>query len=130
MKKNLTRVAAVSTVAALMGTAGAYAATKHEKVLLKDPAGNQLQAGSTTAFSIKTTCFTADCHATATVATKTKSTDYTYDDIERHSYHAQLGANEFRGYNPANPDSSDAFRKGAGPKGKNWVQSPGHLGSW
>jgi hypothetical protein len=126
MKKNLTRVAAVTAVA-LMGTAGAYAA-KHEKIMLKDPAGNQLVSGSTTAFSIKTTCFgTVGCHGTVGATDNTK---YSYDDIERHSYHAQLGANEFRGFNPANPDSPDAWRKGPGPKGKTWVQSPGHLGSW
>jgi hypothetical protein len=126
MKKNLTRVAAVSAVAALLGAAGAYAA-KHEKIMLKDPAGNQLLSGSTTAFSIKTTCFTGGCHGTVTATDNTK---YTYDQIERQSYHTSLGQNEFRGFNPGNPDSADAWRRGAGPKGKNWVQSPGHLGSW
>jgi hypothetical protein len=139
MKKNLTRVAAVSAMAALLGAAGAYAA-KHEKIMLKDPAGNQLMNGSTTAFSIKTTCFgTVGCHGNGTTEQVSglnggdptaPNVAYTYDQIESHNYHTQLGMNEFRGFNPTNPDSTDAWRKGAGPKGKNWVQSPGHMGSW
>jgi hypothetical protein len=119
--------AASALVVGVVGAAMA-APADHQKIVLKDPAGNALTQGSTTAFSIKTTCFgAAGCHGGAGA---TGNAVYTYDQIESTSYHSSLGANEFRGFNPANPDSSDAFRKGAGPKGKNWVQSPGHLGSW
>ena len=127
-KKVARHLLAASALA--VGVAGAaFAATSdHTKILLKDPAGNQLVSGSTTAFSIKTTCFgTAGCHGDAGAVGNAK---YTYDQIESHNYHTSLGANEFRGFNPGNPDSTDAWRQGAGPKGKNWVQSPGHLGSW
>lgn len=98
----------------------------HENIMLRKPDGTPIKAADTVnnAFSMKTTC--GACHGDKTNYPQLLS----YDEIERHSYHAQLGANEIRGFNPFNPDSSDAFRKGAGPVGKNWVQSPGHVGSW
>ena len=127
-RKKATRQLLVASALAV-GMAGAAVAAynpAHEKIMLKDPAGANITGDA--AYSIKTTCFgTAGCHGDAAA---TGNAVYTYDQIERHSYHAQLGANEFRGFNPANPDSTDAWRAGAGPKGKNWVQSPGHLGSW
>lgn len=126
-KKVARHILAASALA--VGVTGAAFAAKHEKIMLKDPANNQLTTGSTTAFSIKTTCFgTAGCHGDTTITGSTVK--YTYDQIERHSYHASLGANEFRGFQPENPDSADAWRGGASPKNKNWVQSPGHLGAW
>jgi hypothetical protein len=102
----------------------------HETIPLKNAAGTAIKATDTVgnAYSVKTTCFgTVGCHGDVNASGKAK---FSYDDIERHSYHAQLGANEMRGWNPANPDSTDAWRQGAGPQGKNWVQSPGHVGSW
>ncbi|WP_246014712.1 cytochrome C [Geomonas oryzae] len=109
------------------------AVSAHKAIPLKDPAGLAITKnadGSAKAFSIKTTCFgTAGCHGDAAAGTSSVL-KYTYNDIEKHSYHAQLGANEIRGFNPFNIDSTDAFRTGAGPQGKNWVQSPGHVGSW
>lgn len=133
MKRLTTKqfVAAAALVGLTAGVALAHNTSSglHQNIPLKDPSGNPIAATATTnnAFSIKQTCFgTAGCHGTASAPGNAK---YTYDQIERHSYHAQLGANEFRGYNPANPDG-DAWRSGAGPAGKNWVQSPGHVGSW
>lgn len=120
-------VSAAALIGLSAGTALAYNAS-HQTIVLKDPAGAPITAATAAnAFSIKTTCFGAvGCHGDATA---TGTNKFSYDDIERHSYHAQLGANEFRGWNPANPDG-DAYRAGAGPTGKNWVQSPGHVGSW
>jgi hypothetical protein len=129
--KALSKTVLLSTAALLFGTAGSAFAVynqAHENIVLKNAAGTAITemnaAGN--AFSMKQTCFgTAGCHGNGT-----GKLAYTYDQIERHSYHAQLGANEIRGFNPYNPDSTDAFRTGAGPQGKNWVQSPGHVGSW
>lgn len=136
MKQPTTRKALLSAVscAALLGVSAgvAFAAVPaHKAILLKDAAGLAITkdptTGSATAFSMKNTCFTGGCHGQAGTGSVM---NYTYDDIERHSYHAQLGANEIRGFNPFNIDSTDAFRTGAAAPGKNWVQSPGHVGSW
>ena len=136
MKQPTTRKALLSAVscAALLGVSAGVAfavVPAHKAILLKDAAGLAITkdpaTGSAKAFSMKNTCFTGGCHG----QTGTGSVlNYTYDDIEKHSYHAQLGANEIRGFNPFNIDSTDAWRTGAGPQGKNWVQSPGHVGSW
>ncbi|MSM39003.1 MAG: cytochrome C [Geobacter sp.] len=139
MKRRLTRralskTAALSTAAFVLGATGTAFALynqAHENIVLKNADGVAIKAtDAVNAFSIKNTCFgpagTTGCHGDATASGSLK---FSYDDIERHSYHAQLGANEVRGWNPANPDS-DAWRAGAGPQGKNWVQSPGHVGSW
>jgi hypothetical protein len=130
--RDLSKTVVLSTTALVFGVAGsAFAAynAAHENIVLKNAMGTAVKATDTAnAYSIKNTCFgTAGCHGDINAGGKMR---YGYDDIERHSYHAQLGANEIRGWNPANPDSSDAFRSGAGPQGKNWVQSPGHVGSW
>ena len=103
----------------------------HDNILLRDagPAGGALIApGSTRAFSMKNTC--GACHNGSTIAPATGKALLSYDQIERHSYHAQLAANEQRGWNNWNPDSSDPVVNGAGPQGKNWVQGPGHVGAW
>ncbi|WP_246038245.1 cytochrome C [Geomonas terrae] len=133
-KKTVLLTAASCAALIGVGTGMAMASVSaHKQIPLKDPSGAAITKngdGSAKAFSIKTTCFgTAGCHGD-TGAGASSVLKYTYDDIEKHSYHAQLGANEIRGFNPFNIDSSDAFRAGAGPQGKNWVQSPGHVGSW
>lgn len=126
-------IAAVSCLALLGAAAGTALASPndHTAIVLKDPAGTAISKnadGSAKAFSMKTTCFgAAGCHGGAGASGKAV---YTYNDIEQHSYHAQLGANEVRGYNPFNIDSTDKWRTSPGPVGKNWVQSPGHVGSW
>ncbi|AAR36618.1 cytochrome C [Geobacter sulfurreducens] len=137
MKRNRRHPAAgpvlISGAALIVGLASGSATAAynaaHKDIVLKNAAGSAIKATDTVnAFSIKNTCFgTAGCHGDTNAGGTLR---FSYDDIERHSYHAQLGANEIRGWNPWNPDSADAFRKGAGPVGKNWVQSPGHVGSW
>lgn len=100
---------------------------EHDDIILRDHTGTAInpKAATKNAYSSKGTC--GYCHGN-----KEKYPSlHSYDEIEKHSYHAQLGANEIRGFNPWNPDdSADPFRTGAGPIGKNWVQSPGHVGSW
>lgn len=129
-------IASVASAAALVGLAagGALAApANHSAIKLRDPAGAVItknQDGTAKAFSVKKTCFTTDCHNDGTTANGGGKAAFSYDDIERHSYHAQIGANEIRGFNPYNVDSDDKWRFSAGPQGKNWVQSPGHVGSW
>lgn len=88
----------------------------HPSVPLRDYNDNLIPAtgGLKAAYSAKNTC--GGCHH--------------YDQIEQHSYHAQLGANQWVGWNPFNPDSPNAYKSGVAAKGKNWVQSPGHLGKW
>jgi hypothetical protein len=133
MKRNSTRraILTAASCAALLGvgTGMALAApSDHSAILLKGAGGAAIAKnadGSAPAFSIKTTCFTSGCHGSAG-----GNASYSYDQIEQHNYHAQIGANEIRGFNPFNIDSTDKWRTGAGPQAKNWVQSPGHVGSW
>lgn len=141
MKRKSTRRAVISAVscAALFGVGAGMALAgpaNHSAIVLRNPAGNPVAVntdGSAQAFSMKQTCFTAGCHGSAA-----GKAAYSYDQIEKHSYHAQLGANEIRGFNPFNIDAwnpavnptGDKWRAGAGPQAKNWVQSPGHVGSW
>lgn len=134
MKQPTTRKAMLSAVscAALIGVSAGVAmaaVSAHQAIPLKDATGAAITINAATgegkAYSVKTTCFgTTGCHGAGTGVL-----DYSYDDIERHSYHAQLGASELKGFNAGNPDA-DAWRAGAGPGKKNWVQSPGHVGSW
>ncbi|ACM20094.1 cytochrome c, 1 heme-binding site [Geotalea daltonii FRC-32] len=110
------------------GTAAAYNPA-HNNILLRDAGSNIIAPGSTKAFSMKNTC--GACHNGSTIAPSTGKALQSYDQIERHSYHAQLAANEQRGWNSWNPDDSkDPVVSGAGPQGKNWVQGPGHVGAW
>lgn len=143
-KKGVAAIALSS--AALLGLAAGSALaynTSHDNIVLKDADGvkiTSLNSGNN-AYSAKTTCFTTGCHGSGT-----GTLQFTYDQIERHSYHAQNGTSEFKGYNPYNPDATvpefdkdgvatgnqipDAFRRGPSAKAKNWVQSPGHVGNW
>jgi hypothetical protein len=120
LKKEVVALAALTAGLAC----GAALAAPHDSIVLRDPSGAAITAATVNnAFSMKMTCGAAACHDGT-------SGRLSYDQIERHNYHAQIGSNEIRGFNPWNPDSTDAFRTGAGPVGKNWVQSPGHIGSW
>ena len=98
------------------GLAGTvYAApAAHSDIVLKDHTGAALAADSTTAYSAKQTC--GACHNYAT--------------IEKHATHAQLDANNIVGWNPYNPDSKVGAKSNVNSKGKNWVQSGGHMGKW
>ena len=117
MKKWYTKglfVATALTGAALMFSSMQAQAFTHDGVTLRDETGAALTVDPITAvgpaYSAKATC--GACHD--------------YDAIERHSFHAQLGANQHLGFN--------AFAYGnwnsVAPKGKTWVQSPGHAGKW
>ncbi|MCM2356887.1 MAG: cytochrome C [Geobacteraceae bacterium] len=113
------------------GTALAYNAA-HDNIVLKDAGGNNItMSGAGNAYSVQTTCFTASCHGTGS-----GSLAFTYDQMEKHNYHAMNGSNEVRGFNAWNPDGvlpngdADPLRRGVATQGKNWVQSPGHVGNW
>ena len=112
-KGQLLITALLTTMMFLVGSSCVFA---HPEVTLKNFADGNIPyaAGLQPAYSAKATC--GGCH--------------TYDKIEQHSYHAQIGANQFWGWNQFNPDSPNKFKTGVGSKGKNWVQSPGHLGKW
>ena len=99
----------------LFGLVG-IALAAHPDIHLKDVDGNWISSagGLQPAFSFKQTC--SGCH--------------NYQEIEQHSYHTQVSANQFVGWNVWNPDSASKFKKGPAAKGKNWVQSPGHFGKW
>lgn len=136
LKKAASRSAVLPAAALLVGLAGgtalAYNAS-HNDIVLKDAAGSVITSLTGNAYSVKKTCFdTVGCHGTGSTGTL----KLTYDELERHSYHAMNGSNELRGFNAPNPDgvlpdgSADPFRRGATPQGKNWVQSPAHIGSW
>jgi len=116
LKGHLMITALLTCLAFLVGAGGVFA---HPPVTLVNSAGTDIAVTAgvddlTAAYSAKLSCGT--CHD--------------YDSIEQHSYHAQIGANQFVGWAPWNPNSPNAFKKGVAAKGKNWVQSPGHLGKW
>ena len=97
--------------------AGSALALVHPDVVLRGPGGEYIDldaAGPQPAYSAKNTC--GGCH--------------TYANIEQHSYHVQIGANQQMGWDMWNPDSANTYKSGVAPKGKNWVQSPGHVGKW
>lgn len=150
-KKAVQRSALLPAAALLVGLAGGTAlayTTAHDSIVLKDPSGAKITSlnSGNNAYSAKQTCFgsvgTTACHGTGTSGTL----QFTYDQIESHSYHAQNGTSEFKGYNPYNPDATvpgydkdgnptgqqvpDAFLRGPQAKAKSWVQSPGHVGNW
>ena len=101
-------VSVLATASLLIGTQ-AFAAHSAD-VALRDASGAPIAIGSNAAYSAKETC--GNCHD--------------YDAIERHSYHAQLGANEHAGWNPWTQGNMPSVAA----KGKPWVQSTGHLGKW
>ena len=113
MKKSYKSGLMVSVIAAaaLMVTASAQAFT-HDGVVLRDSTGAAIfdTAGVGDAYSAKETC--GACHA--------------YDAIEKHSFHAQLGANQQMGWNAWAMGNWNSIAT----KGKPWVQSPGHAGKW
>lgn len=102
------------------------AVPEHANIVLKDATGANIPVGGTAAFSYKQTCGTTGCHDGAGPGVL----DYSYDDMERHSIHTQLGANQFYGFNPWNPDHTNAYLTGEATQGKNWVQGAGHVGKW
>lgn len=123
------RVGLLAGAALLTGLVSAALAVTHpDNIVLRDASNNEILLGGTAAFSMKNTCGT--CHNGSTPAPSTGRPLLSYDQIERHSYHAQLASNEQRGWNTWNPDSTDPFRSGASTQGKNWVQGPGHVGAW
>ena len=116
-KTNKRWVALLAATALVFGLAGFAAA--HPEIPLRDVDGAVItppanEGDLQPAYSAKATC--GFCHD--------------YDQVEQHSYHTQLAANQFFGWNIWNPDSPNAYKNGAAPKGKNWVQSPGHFGKW
>jgi hypothetical protein len=119
MKKTMnTRLALgmACSVGLALGLSGTIYAgpAEHSNIVLKDAAGTELPVGSTTAYSAKETC--GGCH--------------NYNSIERHATHAQMAANAIGGFNPYNPDSKMGEKANVNSKGKNWVQSTGHVGKW
>ncbi|SHI76900.1 hypothetical protein SAMN02745165_00811 [Malonomonas rubra DSM 5091] len=114
MKKQYrVHIALMACLAVLLGMAGV--AFAHPNVTLKDASGTAIPVGGDAAYSPKQTC--GGCHD--------------YDSIEQHSYHALIGSNELKGFNPYNPDHpTDKYLSGVATKGKSWVQSPGHVGKW
>lgn len=123
------RVGLLAGAALLTGLVSAALAVTHpDNIVLRDANNVEIPVGGSAAFSMKNTC--GACHNGSTTAPSTGRTLLSYDQVERHSYHAQLASNEQRGWNNWNPDSSDPLRSGAQPIGKNWVQGPGHVGAW
>lgn len=113
------------TAAALLIASNSAQAYTHDRVTLRDATGAAITALDTDAdgigdtvpaaapaYSAEKTCGTAGCHD--------------YNGIERHSYHAQLGANQFMGWNAWAQGNWNSIAT----KGKPWVQSPGHVGKW
>ena len=121
--KKITNTRMALGVACSLGLAFGLAGTlqaavpQHANITLKDAAGVDIPAsgaGSDAAYSSKQTC--GACHD--------------YDKIERHSTHAQLGANGIDGWSPWNPDSKNPDITGCNYFGKEWTQSYGHTGKW
>ena len=115
MKKWYTRGLLVSALTAAALVTGTQALASHADatsvpITLKDANGNVIAPGSTAAYSAKETC--GGCHD--------------YNAMERHSYHAQLGANQYLGWNAWAMGNWNSIAT----KGKPWVQSPGHVGKW
>jgi hypothetical protein len=108
----------------------------HDQIILRGPSGggpiyDPGPGNLATAFSVKETC--GHCHNGGTTPEGFDGNGnplLSYDQIERHSYHAQLGANNLKGWNVFNLNSADKFKASATPRGKNWNQSLGHFGKW
>jgi hypothetical protein len=125
-KTKTSRALAISALLLAL-SAGSALAAAHDNIVLRLPDGSPVTDlnGLNNAFSMKATCGAAQCHDGS--GTGVMAIDV--NEIEKHSYHAQLSANEHEGFNSFNPDGT-AWEAGAGPKGKNWVQGQGHLGAW
>jgi len=115
MKKYTYSVLAVMMLLAaclVFGLVGTSMAA-HVAIPLLDADGDPVAATpgvAAPAFSVKETC--GACHGNVAYPELLG-----YDAIEKHSYHAQLGANQLAEWNSAN----------AKPWGQ---QSPGHFGKW
>ena len=124
-------VASALAGAALLLSSTQASAYSHAGVALRDATGAVILAdtidpdgvpgsgdeykavpASAPAFSTKESCGTGTCHD--------------YEAIERHSFHAQLGANQYLGWNAWATGNWNSIAS----KGKPWVQSPGHVGKW
>jgi len=117
MKKQYRRyLTLLSCLTVMFGMTTVALGYDHPSVQLLNHNGQPISAadGPATAFSSRRTC--NFCHDSAL--------------IEQHSYHAQIGSNEMKGFDPFNPNSSDKYKAGVAAKGKSWVQSPGHIGKW
>ena len=116
MKKSYTSCIIGSLVTGAVLLVGSQAFGAHsEPIRLLQADGspvtvNAAAASDKMAYSAKATC--GACHD--------------YDAIERHSFHAQLGANEHKGWNPWKQGNMNSVAS----KGKPWVQSTGHVGKW
>jgi len=109
----------------------------HDQIILRGPDNATIpdpgDCTATTAFSAKMTC--GACHD-GTSQQACGKVLLSYDEIERHSYHAQMSANELVGWATYNSGATGPtpflakFRKGSTPMGKPWVQSVGHFGKW
>ena len=102
------------------------------QITLRDACGTAISSGSglQAAFSAKETC--GACHD-GIMLDGNGDPLLSYNEIERHAYHAQMSANEFVGWNTYNANAVglfSKFRKSGTPKGKSWVQSLGHFGKW
>ncbi|MFH1216775.1 MAG: cytochrome C [Pseudomonadota bacterium] len=106
------------TAAALLVASSHAQAYSHNGVTLRDASGAAIAAPGgvvpavAPAYSAERTCGAAGCHD--------------YKAIERHSFHAQLGANQHMGWNPYKNGTWNS----EAANGKPWVQSPGHTGKW
>jgi hypothetical protein len=132
MKKSYKSGFVISAITAAAMMMGSSQALSHPSVYIKD--GNdqyirpafvdagvdgiagtaddtyQLPSGALPAYSSNKSC--GACHD--------------YSAIERHSYHAQLGANQILGWNAWAMGNWNSIAT----KGKPWVQSTGHVGKW
>ncbi len=108
----------------VLGMVGSAFGAHPANIPLRDAAGSLIPSSGLgtlqPAFSVRETC--GACHNGGSLLS--------YDEIEKHSFHAQMGANQLTGWASANPDSTNPYLTGPGPSGKNWVQSPGHFGKW
>lgn len=104
-------ISALSAIALLIGSQTYAAHPPGENISLKDANGNVIPIGGTAAFSMRQTCNTG-CHV--------------YEDIERHQFHSQLGANEFWGWDAHKYGNANDLNSVNIP----WSQSPGHIGKW
>lgn len=114
MKKNNKRNYLLSALSVAVLLVSSQAFADHptgNSVVLKDATGADIAVGGTQAFSFFQTC-NGGCH--------------NYENIEPHQYHAQLGANEFKGWDAHKYGNWNNINSVRLP----WSQSPGHLGKW
>ena len=91
----------------------------HDQIILRDSGGSAISydpGNLTPAFSAMKTCGVSGCHDGSTLDGDGVPL-LSYTEIESHSYHAQMGANNLAGWN-----KNDTAKR--------WVQSGGHFGKW